>query len=182
MRSGVCVQWEYLEQCFYVVLQGLPGLDKTASGARGILTAQSPMSPESFKLLHRHRSDTHILHTVISPADLWPFPHFSFSCLHTSHIFLMLSLSLPPSLLPADSRCFTSCVFWLFGWILHVLFFLRFLLLPVPWPFWLQFATPPPPLSPLASPVRRGPSAACWSWRTEWWWRTPRTSTACRSD
>ncbi|XP_071397718.1 dedicator of cytokinesis protein 3-like, partial [Centroberyx affinis] len=50
MRSSLC-------HCFYVALQGLPGLDKPGSGAstpRGILASHSPMSPESFKLLHRH--------------------------------------------------------------------------------------------------------------------------------
>uniref|UniRef100_A0A8C4NS59 Dedicator of cytokinesis protein 3 n=1 Tax=Dicentrarchus labrax TaxID=13489 RepID=A0A8C4NS59_DICLA len=50
MRSSLC-------HCFYVALQGLPGLDKVGSGAntpRGILASHSPMSPESFKLLHRH--------------------------------------------------------------------------------------------------------------------------------
>uniref|UniRef100_A0A3B3Z9L3 Uncharacterized protein n=1 Tax=Periophthalmus magnuspinnatus TaxID=409849 RepID=A0A3B3Z9L3_9GOBI len=36
---------------------GLPGLDKLGNTHRGILTAHSPMSPESFKLVHRHRSD-----------------------------------------------------------------------------------------------------------------------------
>uniref|UniRef100_A0A3Q3LP42 Dedicator of cytokinesis protein 3-like n=1 Tax=Mastacembelus armatus TaxID=205130 RepID=A0A3Q3LP42_9TELE len=43
MRSSLC--------------HGLPGLDRPASGAntpRGILASHSPMSPESFKLLHRH--------------------------------------------------------------------------------------------------------------------------------
>uniref|UniRef100_A0A3B5B239 Dedicator of cytokinesis protein 3-like n=1 Tax=Stegastes partitus TaxID=144197 RepID=A0A3B5B239_9TELE len=43
MRSSLC--------------HGLPGLDKAGSGAntpRGILTSHSPMSPESFKLMHRH--------------------------------------------------------------------------------------------------------------------------------
>ncbi|XP_060897702.1 dedicator of cytokinesis protein 3-like [Labrus mixtus] len=43
MRSSLC--------------HGLPGLDKAGSGAntpRGILASHSPMSPESFKLLHRH--------------------------------------------------------------------------------------------------------------------------------
>ncbi|XP_069387325.1 dedicator of cytokinesis protein 3 isoform X10 [Paralichthys olivaceus] len=50
MRSSLC-------HCFYVALQGLPGLDKAGSGAntpRGILTSHSPLSPESFKLMHRH--------------------------------------------------------------------------------------------------------------------------------
>ncbi|XP_035768450.1 dedicator of cytokinesis protein 3-like [Neolamprologus brichardi] len=48
---------EYSEQCFYVSLQGLPGLDKSGSGPntpRGILATHGPMSPESFKLMHRH--------------------------------------------------------------------------------------------------------------------------------
>ncbi|KAM8915563.1 dedicator of cytokinesis protein 3-like isoform 2-T2 [Spinachia spinachia] len=41
MRSSLC--------------HGLPGLERTGSGAsRGILTPHGPMSPESFKLLHRH--------------------------------------------------------------------------------------------------------------------------------
>ncbi|KAK2861515.1 hypothetical protein Q5P01_001048 [Channa striata] len=43
MRSSLC--------------HGLPGLDKAGSGAntpRGILASHSPMSPDSFKLLHRH--------------------------------------------------------------------------------------------------------------------------------
>ncbi|KAF7656728.1 hypothetical protein LDENG_00036720 [Lucifuga dentata] len=43
MRSSLC--------------HGLPGLDKHGSGAntpRGILATHSPMSPESFKLMHRH--------------------------------------------------------------------------------------------------------------------------------
>lgn len=64
--SSVCVytrgQCEYSEQCFYVSLQGLPGLDKSGSGPntpRGILATHGPMSPESFKLMHRHRSATH---------------------------------------------------------------------------------------------------------------------------
>lgn len=63
--SSVCVdtrgQCEYSEQCFYVSLQGLPGLDKSGSGPntpRGILATHGPMSPESFKLMHRHRSAT----------------------------------------------------------------------------------------------------------------------------
>uniref|UniRef100_A0AAR2JSH2 Dedicator of cytokinesis 3 n=1 Tax=Pygocentrus nattereri TaxID=42514 RepID=A0AAR2JSH2_PYGNA len=50
-------QCGYSGQCFYVALQGLPGLDKlsSASNPRGILTSHSPMSPESIKLMHRHR-------------------------------------------------------------------------------------------------------------------------------
>uniref|UniRef100_A0A667X8G8 Dedicator of cytokinesis 3 n=1 Tax=Myripristis murdjan TaxID=586833 RepID=A0A667X8G8_9TELE len=43
MRSSLC--------------HGLPGLDKLGPGAntaRGILASHSPMSPESFKLMHRH--------------------------------------------------------------------------------------------------------------------------------
>ncbi|KAI7791389.1 putative dedicator of cytokinesis protein 3, partial [Triplophysa rosa] len=53
MRSSLC-------HCFYVALQGLPGLDKLspacsgASTPRGILATHSPMSPESMKLMHRH--------------------------------------------------------------------------------------------------------------------------------
>ncbi|XP_029991161.1 dedicator of cytokinesis protein 3 isoform X9 [Sphaeramia orbicularis] len=48
MRSSLC-------HCFYVALQGLPGLDKPgANTPRGILASHSPMSPESFKLMHRH--------------------------------------------------------------------------------------------------------------------------------
>ncbi|XP_039858239.1 dedicator of cytokinesis protein 3 isoform X1 [Simochromis diagramma] len=50
MRSSLC-------HCFYVSLQGLPGLDKSGSGPntpRGILATHGPMSPESFKLMHRH--------------------------------------------------------------------------------------------------------------------------------
>ncbi|XP_035244114.1 dedicator of cytokinesis protein 3 isoform X6 [Anguilla anguilla] len=53
MRSSLC-------HCFYVALQGLPGLDKIspacsgASTPRGILASHSPMSPESIKLIHRH--------------------------------------------------------------------------------------------------------------------------------
>ncbi|XP_066526496.1 dedicator of cytokinesis protein 3 isoform X4 [Hoplias malabaricus] len=48
MRSSLC-------HCFYVALQGLPGLDKLSTGnPRGILTSHSPMSPESIKLMHRH--------------------------------------------------------------------------------------------------------------------------------
>ncbi|XP_039653721.1 dedicator of cytokinesis protein 3-like isoform X12 [Perca fluviatilis] len=50
MRSSLC-------HCFYVALQGLPGLEKAGSGAntpRGILASHSPMSPESFKLMHQH--------------------------------------------------------------------------------------------------------------------------------
>ncbi|XP_074493212.1 dedicator of cytokinesis protein 3-like isoform X13 [Sebastes fasciatus] len=50
MRSSLC-------HGFYVTLQGLPGLEKAGSGAntpRGILASHSPMSPESFKLMHRH--------------------------------------------------------------------------------------------------------------------------------
>ncbi|XP_049327827.1 dedicator of cytokinesis protein 3 isoform X9 [Astyanax mexicanus] len=49
MRSSLC-------HCFYVALQGLPGLDKlnSTSSQRSILTSHSPMSPESIKLLHRH--------------------------------------------------------------------------------------------------------------------------------
>uniref|UniRef100_A0A3Q4GV87 Dedicator of cytokinesis 3 n=1 Tax=Neolamprologus brichardi TaxID=32507 RepID=A0A3Q4GV87_NEOBR len=46
-----------VKQCFYVSLQGLPGLDKSGSGPntpRGILATHGPMSPESFKLMHRH--------------------------------------------------------------------------------------------------------------------------------
>uniref|UniRef100_A0A8C3AJ93 Dedicator of cytokinesis 3 n=1 Tax=Cyclopterus lumpus TaxID=8103 RepID=A0A8C3AJ93_CYCLU len=46
MRSSLC--------------HGLPGLEKSGPGPnRGILTSHGPMSPESFKLLHRHRLDTH---------------------------------------------------------------------------------------------------------------------------
>uniref|UniRef100_A0A3Q3BAW6 Dedicator of cytokinesis 3 n=1 Tax=Kryptolebias marmoratus TaxID=37003 RepID=A0A3Q3BAW6_KRYMA len=48
MRSSLC--------------HGPPGFDKSGSGAntpRGILASHSPMSPESFKLMHRHRSATH---------------------------------------------------------------------------------------------------------------------------
>ncbi|XP_061582993.1 dedicator of cytokinesis protein 3-like isoform X6 [Cololabis saira] len=43
MRSSLC--------------HGLPGLERSGSGAntpRGILASHSPMSPESFKLMHRH--------------------------------------------------------------------------------------------------------------------------------
>nr|XP_043879419.1 dedicator of cytokinesis protein 3-like [Solea senegalensis] len=39
------------------LFHGLPGIDRTGSGAntpRGILASHSPMSPESFKLMHRH--------------------------------------------------------------------------------------------------------------------------------
>uniref|UniRef100_A0A4W6G2J3 Dedicator of cytokinesis 3 n=1 Tax=Lates calcarifer TaxID=8187 RepID=A0A4W6G2J3_LATCA len=52
MRSSLC--------------HGLPGLDKAGSGAntpRGILASHSPMSPESFKLMHRHRSAHTHTHT-----------------------------------------------------------------------------------------------------------------------
>uniref|UniRef100_A0A672NQF3 Dedicator of cytokinesis 3 n=1 Tax=Sinocyclocheilus grahami TaxID=75366 RepID=A0A672NQF3_SINGR len=55
MRSSLC-------HCFYVALQGLPGLDKLSpacsgsSTPRGILATHSPMSPESIKFMHRHRS------------------------------------------------------------------------------------------------------------------------------
>uniref|UniRef100_A0A8B9KNQ8 Dedicator of cytokinesis 3 n=1 Tax=Astyanax mexicanus TaxID=7994 RepID=A0A8B9KNQ8_ASTMX len=51
------LQCGYSGQCFYVALQGLPGLDKlnSTSSQRSILTSHSPMSPESIKLLHRHR-------------------------------------------------------------------------------------------------------------------------------
>uniref|UniRef100_A0A8C9VFI1 Dedicator of cytokinesis 3 n=1 Tax=Scleropages formosus TaxID=113540 RepID=A0A8C9VFI1_SCLFO len=57
-RLGQC---EYSEQCFYVALQGLPAFDKMGSACsgnsnpRGILASHSPMSPESIKLMHRHR-------------------------------------------------------------------------------------------------------------------------------
>uniref|UniRef100_A0A3Q2WMG5 Dedicator of cytokinesis 3 n=1 Tax=Haplochromis burtoni TaxID=8153 RepID=A0A3Q2WMG5_HAPBU len=46
---------------------GLPGLDKSGSGPntpRGILATHGPMSPESFKLMHRHRSATPVLTPV----------------------------------------------------------------------------------------------------------------------
>ncbi|KAF3690419.1 Dedicator of cytokinesis protein 3 Modifier of cell adhesion Presenilin-binding protein [Channa argus] len=52
MRSSLC--------------HGLPGLDKATSGAntsRGILASHSPMSPDSFKLVHRH-SPTAVLTPV----------------------------------------------------------------------------------------------------------------------
>ncbi|XP_077948725.1 dedicator of cytokinesis protein 3 isoform X5 [Gasterosteus aculeatus] len=56
MRSSLC--------------QGLPGLEKTGSGAsRGILTPHGPMSPESFKLLHRH-SPVAVLTPVRSSSSL----------------------------------------------------------------------------------------------------------------
>uniref|UniRef100_A0A3Q0RDM2 Dedicator of cytokinesis 3 n=1 Tax=Amphilophus citrinellus TaxID=61819 RepID=A0A3Q0RDM2_AMPCI len=58
MRSSLC--------------HGLPGLDRSGSGPntpRGILTAHSPMSPESFKLMHRHRSAAHTLHLSESEAS-----------------------------------------------------------------------------------------------------------------
>ncbi|XP_054866952.1 dedicator of cytokinesis protein 3-like isoform X4 [Amphiprion ocellaris] len=43
MRSSLCH------------VSGLPGLDKTTTGTnRGILSSHSPMSPESFKMMHRH--------------------------------------------------------------------------------------------------------------------------------
>uniref|UniRef100_A0A669CXT2 Dedicator of cytokinesis 3 n=1 Tax=Oreochromis niloticus TaxID=8128 RepID=A0A669CXT2_ORENI len=53
MRSSLC--------------HGLPGLDKSGSGPntpRGILATHGPMSPESFKLMHRHRSATPVLTPV----------------------------------------------------------------------------------------------------------------------
>lgn len=75
--SGWC---EYSEQCFYMTLQGLPGLDKAGSGAnthRGILASHSPMSPESFKLMHRHRSaaqtNTHTNLMVFTDFQLFIF-------------------------------------------------------------------------------------------------------------
>uniref|UniRef100_A0A3B3XDF3 Dedicator of cytokinesis 3 n=1 Tax=Poecilia mexicana TaxID=48701 RepID=A0A3B3XDF3_9TELE len=46
MRSSLC--------------HGPPGFDKSGSGVnRGILASHNPMSPESFKLVHRHRSAPH---------------------------------------------------------------------------------------------------------------------------
>ncbi|AWP02340.1 putative dedicator of cytokinesis protein 3-like, partial [Scophthalmus maximus] len=65
MRSSLC--------------HGLPGLDKAGSGAntpRGILASHSPMSPESFKLIHRHRSaHTHThTHRCVTPSP----PRFMF--------------------------------------------------------------------------------------------------------
>ncbi|XP_035518551.1 dedicator of cytokinesis protein 3-like [Morone saxatilis] len=57
MRSSLC--------------HGLPGLDKVGSGAntpRGILASHSPMSPESFKLLHRH-SETGNVGSLLILAD-----------------------------------------------------------------------------------------------------------------
>uniref|UniRef100_A0AAQ5ZQI3 Dedicator of cytokinesis 3 n=1 Tax=Amphiprion ocellaris TaxID=80972 RepID=A0AAQ5ZQI3_AMPOC len=60
MRSSLChVSSRVNTQSFYVAFQGLPGLDKTTTGTnRGILSSHSPMSPESFKMMHRHRLDT----------------------------------------------------------------------------------------------------------------------------
>ncbi|XP_078803962.1 dedicator of cytokinesis protein 3 isoform X5 [Oryzias latipes] len=55
MRNSLC-------HCFYAVLQGLPGLDKAGTNPpRGILASHSPMSPESFKLLHRHSETGNLL-------------------------------------------------------------------------------------------------------------------------
>ncbi|XP_070405641.1 dedicator of cytokinesis protein 3 isoform X4 [Nothobranchius furzeri] len=56
MRSSLC-------HCFYVAFQGPPGFDKSSSGVntRGILAAHSPMSPESFKLMHRHSETGNLL-------------------------------------------------------------------------------------------------------------------------
>ncbi|CDQ91580.1 unnamed protein product [Oncorhynchus mykiss] len=55
MRSSLYVSG------FFSSLYGLPGLDKlspacsSVSTTRGILATHSPMSPDSFKLIHRHR-------------------------------------------------------------------------------------------------------------------------------
>ncbi|KAM6981344.1 dedicator of cytokinesis protein 3 isoform 2-T2 [Aplochiton taeniatus] len=57
MRSSLC--------------HGLPGLDKAGSAtntARGILASHSPMSPESFKLMHRH-SETGNVGNLLILAD-----------------------------------------------------------------------------------------------------------------
>ncbi|KAK7916335.1 hypothetical protein WMY93_012096 [Mugilogobius chulae] len=48
---------------------GLPGLDKLGNSHRGILAAHSPMSPESFKLMHRH-SPIAVLTPVRSSSSL----------------------------------------------------------------------------------------------------------------
>ncbi|XP_072307878.1 dedicator of cytokinesis protein 3 isoform X5 [Eucyclogobius newberryi] len=48
---------------------GLPGLDKLGNAHRGILAAHSPMSPESFKLMHRH-SPIAVLTPVRSSSSL----------------------------------------------------------------------------------------------------------------
>ncbi|XP_034389183.1 LOW QUALITY PROTEIN: dedicator of cytokinesis protein 3 [Cyclopterus lumpus] len=56
MRSSLC--------------HGLPGLEKSGPGPnRGILTSHGPMSPESFKLLHRH-SPIAVLTPVRSSSSL----------------------------------------------------------------------------------------------------------------
>ncbi|XP_051550346.1 dedicator of cytokinesis protein 3-like isoform X6 [Myxocyprinus asiaticus] len=74
MRSSLC-------HCFYVALQGLPGLDKLSSACsgastpRGILATHSPMSPESIKLMHRYSETGNLLILTDSmmehPEDLY---------------------------------------------------------------------------------------------------------------
>uniref|UniRef100_A0A667X8I8 Dedicator of cytokinesis 3 n=1 Tax=Myripristis murdjan TaxID=586833 RepID=A0A667X8I8_9TELE len=60
MRSSLC--------------HGLPGLDKLGPGAntaRGILASHSPMSPESFKLMHRHSpSSSSLSSTHSAPSQM----------------------------------------------------------------------------------------------------------------
>uniref|UniRef100_A0A8C9XLC6 Dedicator of cytokinesis 3 n=1 Tax=Sander lucioperca TaxID=283035 RepID=A0A8C9XLC6_SANLU len=50
-------QFQMMRSSLCHVSAGLPGLEKAGSGAntpRGILASHSPMSPESFKLMHQH--------------------------------------------------------------------------------------------------------------------------------
>uniref|UniRef100_A0A7N6A0W2 Dedicator of cytokinesis 3 n=1 Tax=Anabas testudineus TaxID=64144 RepID=A0A7N6A0W2_ANATE len=76
MRSSLC--------------HGLPGLDKAGSGApRGILASHSPMSPDSFKLLHRHRSATHTHTHTLSHTHTHTHTH---PHTHTSDVFYPLRL------------------------------------------------------------------------------------------
>uniref|UniRef100_A0A8C7GIT0 Dedicator of cytokinesis 3 n=1 Tax=Oncorhynchus kisutch TaxID=8019 RepID=A0A8C7GIT0_ONCKI len=61
----VCVcacQCKYSEQSLYVAQQGLPAGYTGVNSPRGILTTHSHMSPESVRLIHRHRSVSHRFH------------------------------------------------------------------------------------------------------------------------
>lgn len=55
----VCAVSDYSEQCLYVVQQGLPAASTGVNNPRGIKTTHSHMSPESVRLIHRHRSVTY---------------------------------------------------------------------------------------------------------------------------
>uniref|UniRef100_A0A7N8WR51 Dedicator of cytokinesis protein 3-like n=1 Tax=Mastacembelus armatus TaxID=205130 RepID=A0A7N8WR51_9TELE len=86
-----------------------------ANTPRGILASHSPMSPESFKLLHRHRSATHAhtrTHTITIGETVRMLRMLFVSSLsHSQHLILITQLKfssifLSPDVSTDQTRCF----------------------------------------------------------------------------